>query len=249
MKSKISFLMCIAIAAVLFTGCSPACTSERPNVISGDYTLRIVNINNGVLLLGGETAGDVYTLNTENCVINENGKDISADELETGMTITFNCSSVAETYPAKMTADKIDVVSRGPIITDLMFTVFDEVYEIDSGLNSGVEILGYELDSVTSLTDGEKAAFMHAFSNSKGYSQYVSGTFEELSKEGYINAEELYWEDGMHMRFVITEDNGDSVHFTAEKWRSGTGAIFLINCKGEYKNGEWEFTPGSFAIS
>ena len=64
----------------------------------------------------------------------------------------------------------------------------------------------------------------------------------------------LYWEDGVLLSIKKTEDGKDSsskIAFDAEKWRSGTGAIFFNGCTAKRGDGvRWEtYRPGAFAIA
>ena len=55
------------------------------------------------------------------------------------------------------------------------------------------------------------------------------------------------WEDGL---FITIKTNEDGKTFNAQKWRSGLGAYFFIECSAN-KNifGKWSYTVGSEAIS
>ena len=85
----------------------------------------------------------------------------------------------------------------------------------------------------------------------------ISGTFETLCDEGYIDRDNLYWENGcllsIHEEGFLTdeEEDPDKVTFRAQKWRSGLGAIMYTSCTAERdKSGHWgEFAPGGFAIA
>ena len=52
-----------------------------------------------------------------------------------------------------------------------------------------------DLSGFTGLTEGEKAAVAYAFGMEHDILP-VMGTWEELAEQGYIDRENLYWEDG-----------------------------------------------------
>ena len=81
---------------------------------------------------------------------------------------------------------------------------------------------------------------------------------QELADQGYIDRENLYWEDGV--LFSITEkaepvyfmpEGMAAVTFDAEKWRSGLGAYFFCDCTSfQTAAGHWDgYSVGSEAIS
>ena len=110
--------------------------------------------------------------------------------------------------------------------------------------------------SETSLTPSEQDALAWRFAELKG-KQLVQGTWEELAEQGFIDKENLYWENGcllsIHEEGFLTDEEKDpnKITFRAEKWRSGLGAIMFTDCTAERnKTGHWsEYTPGGFAIA
>jgi hypothetical protein len=79
----------------------------------------------------------------------------------------------------------------------------------------------------------------------------VQGTMEELADQGYIDMENLYWEEGYFLSFTETERTDTSLTFSAQLWKSGLGAMFLCDCTTtREENGPWEeYTVGAVAIS
>ena len=76
----------------------------------------------------------------------------------------------------------------------------------------------------------EKSAIIWQFGQAHGVTP-LTGTFDELAEQGYIDREGLYWKDGV--LFSIKENYGHDtecyslpvLHFDAQKWRSGLGPI------------------------
>ena len=101
-----------------------------------------------------------------------------------------------------------------------------------------------DLSGFTGLTEGEKAAVAYAFGMEHDILP-VMGTWEELAEQGYIDRENLYWEDGC--LFSITGETGK---FDAQKWRSGLGAYFFLDCTASMEqDGTWTYTVGGEAIA
>ena len=138
----------------------------------------------------------------------------------------------------------------------LYLQVLEDLWEVDAGLNGDLTYLGADL-SRTSLSDSERAAVAWAFAGRHG-GELVTGTWEELAEQGYIDRENLYWEDGV--LFSITEkeepvyfmpEGMAAVTFDAQKWRSGLGAYSFCDCTSvQSANGHWDgYSIGSEAIS
>jgi hypothetical protein len=53
----------------------------------------------------------------------------------------------------------------------------------------------------------------------------------------------------MLIRFELSDVTEDSFTFDVSKWRSGTGAYFLNDCKAVKKSRVWNYTIGSEMIS
>lgn len=64
-------------------------------------------------------------------------------------------------------------------------------------------------------------------------------SYEELVKEGMINEEELFWENGAIVKIEGKEKiKNNKLGFRCELWRSGKGAIFFEDCNATWnKNG------------
>lgn len=134
----------------------------------------------------------------------------------------------------------------------LYLDVLEDLWNVDSGLNHGISQIGIDLSELSHLTELEKETVMHEFA-SKHNHPYIAGTWEELCEQGYIDKENLYWEDGLFFSIKTNED-GDSApehtEFDAQKWRSGLGAYFFGQCTAQKNaDGKWSYTVGQEAIS
>ena len=166
--------------------------------------------------------------------------------------------AILETWPAQFSqVTEVHTVEGG--FDDrcaLYLQVLEDLWEVDAGLNGDLTYLGADL-SRTSLSDSERAAVAWAFAGRHG-GELVTGTWEELAEQGYIDRENLYWEDGV--LFSITEkeepvyfmpEGMAAVTFDAQKWRSGLGAYSFCDCTSvQSANGHWDgYSIGSEAIS
>ena len=170
------------------------------------------------------------------------------------MQVTYD-GTVLETWPAQLGGVTAVETARGGFDDRcaLYLQVLEDLWEVDSGLNGDVTYIGVDL-SATSLTDSERAAVAWAFAGKHG-GELVTDTWDELADQGYIDRENLYWEDGI--LFSITEKEMEGVYsltpvtFDAQKWRSGLGAYFFCDCTSvQTAGGHWDgYSIGSEAIS
>ena len=152
----------------------------------------------------------------------------------------------------------------------LYLEVLEDLWDADSGLNGGVEVIGMDL-SQTSLTPAEQAAIGWVFAGNHG-AELVEGTVNELAEQGWITATPLSisgsgtdlsepehffyeWKNGCH--FSITEQPMEGTYsltpvtFDAMKWRSSLGAYWFCDCTAvQSALGEWsDYQIGSEMIS
>ena len=209
---------------------------------------RVVSNDGSLLLAGMDGDTNIYTLALEDAT------NLAAGAL---VEVAFD-GSVMETWPARFSGvTAVDIRSDGfDDLCALYLRVLEDLWEVDSGLNGGLTYIGVDL-SQTSLSDSERAAVAWAFAGKHG-GELVTGTWEELADQGYIDRENLYWEDGV--LFSITEkaepvyfmpEGMAAVTFDAEKWRSGLGAYFFCDCTSvQSADGHWDgYSVGSEAIS
>ena len=137
-------------------------------------------------------------------------------------------------------------------VCELYLEVLEDLWNVDSGLNHGISQIGIDLSELSHLTELEKETVMHEFA-SKHNLPFIAGTWEELCEQGYIDKDNLYWEDGLFFSIKTNEDgDSDPEHtaFDAQKWRSGLGAYFFGQCTAQKNaDGKWSYTVGQEAIS
>lgn len=207
---------------------------------------RVVAVEDGELLLAGADGdGNIYTLSLE---------DTGAIQPGALVEVTYD-GSVLETWPARLGGVTAVEVARGGFDDRcaLYLQVLEDLWEVDSGLNGDLTYIGVDL-SQTSLSESERAAVTWVFAGRHG-GEPVTGTWEELSEQGYIDRENLYWKDGL--LFSITEKEAEGAHsltsvtFDAEKWRGGLGAYFFCDCTAvQSAGGHWDgYSVGCEAIA
>ena len=76
-------------------------------------------------------------------------------------------------------------------------------------------------------------------------------TFKELQDEGYLETDELLWEDGCLFKITEKNDENGTLTFDAEKWRAGDGASYFLDCTAKQnKDGTYaDFEIGAFAAA
>lgn len=224
---------------------------------------RVVEVGDGNQLLLADTgSGAVYALSGGEAPLLMDGEDGEpgvdwAPKAGALAEITYD-GTVQETWPARFAhVTSVNILSDGfDDLCALYLQVLEDLWEADAGLNSGLTYIGVDL-SETSLSESERSAVAWAFAGKHG-GELVTGTWEELADQGYIDRENLYWEDGI--LFSITEktepvyfmpEGMTAVTFDAEKWRSGLGAYFFCECTAvQTAAGHWDgYSTGSEAIS
>ena len=117
------------------------------------------------------------------------------------------------------------------------------------GLNSDITQLGLDL-SQTRLTPAEQSAVAYVLWGERKL-EVLQNTWQELADQGLIDRENLQWTDGLFFSIVEDDPEGEKLAFTAQKWRSGTGAYFFTDCTArQAADGSWgDYTVGAEAIS
>ena len=219
--------------------------SESAQPASVTAVCRVVSNDGSLLLAGMDGDPNIYILTPED------DTDLAVGTL---VEVTYD-GTILETWPAQLGGvSAVEVFESG--FDDrcaLYLQVLEDLWEVGSGLNGDVTYIGVDL-SRTSLSDSERAAVAWAFTGKHG-GELVTGTWEELAEQGYIDRENLYWEDGI--LFSITEKDMEGTYsltpvtFDAQKWRSGLGTYFYCDCTSvQTAGGHWDgYTIGSQAIS
>lgn len=266
---------CASQASVETPWARPAEASETPETPSnspesglvGTFTI-VDGAENGVLTLAGE--GDVYTLSVENVPVTLDGEAADASALEDGMHIAIAYERSLETYPCQLAGvSGVQAYSVGSQeepgggyfdLCGLYLRVLDDLWNKDAGLNGDARYVSVDLSEAPGgLTDAEKAAVAWVFADAHD-AVPLTLTYTELMEEGYLTDDggPGYWEDGVlfSIDVILETDVGGNyslptIRFNAQKWRSGLGAYFLMDCSAVWpETGTWTtYTVGDEAIS
>ncbi|MEL7623541.1 MAG: hypothetical protein AAGU12_08140 [Clostridiales bacterium] len=228
---------------------------DDPNVSEAILTAKVIDINGSSILLANmaEDAGpaDIYRIGGDGIeVIAEDGTQLGIEALEQGMLVDVAFDGrVQESFPMGLGGIKgVHIKGRGDDITGLYRRVIDDLYKVDPGLNSNISILAFDFTKVSNLTEAEKAALLHLLRET--YSEEImAATYAELSEQGYIDKDKLYFEKGLLFNIEDTTMSGDEFTFNAGKWRSGLGAYFFHECTAIKSEGAWTYTIGAEMIS
>lgn len=225
-------------------------TQNKPVEYSSDTLFRAtVGIlkDDNLILYTNEPTG-VYTLSLSGLKLIECKKG----EVVPGMEVEIEYSGlIMETYPAQLSEPKSLKIIGGEAnnICQLYLNVALVLWEADPGLNGSLCALDIVDDTIS---ENQKRVIAYELQNRLGFEKTVMlATMEELEAEGLIDAEYRYFKDGALMTITADKEShtGDSFNFSANKWASGTGAIFYFNCKATQNNGIWNYELGGFAIS
>lgn len=223
---------------------------KTPDAESETLAGKIVEVKDGVIVLASEKLGLLTASLKDAALYGLDGGPIAADELASGMEVELTYSGVIlESYPGQPAGvSSLTVTAEGDDLIGLYCNIFADLYEVDAGLNDGIEMLAFNLTKVTNLTVSEKEALVYLLGCRYGMT-VLTGTYQELCDAGYIDAETLSFEDGLLITIEVTEEGDGAFTFNAEKWRGGDGAYFFTDCKATRKNGAWSYTVGVEMIS
>ena len=235
----------------------------QPDESAGNtLSLRLVDVaKTGQLVLAGEKSGDVFTVNSNDLTVFLDGEAALPSDLENGMTLTVDPGyELLETWPMQIKRATVRAQRKSGDPEDygnlcgLYLQVLEDLWTDDSGLNEDISYISVDLDKAPGrLTDGEKAAVTWIFSG-KHNAQGLQFGYEALAENGYLKEDTLYWEDGVLFSITKTEsrkNTANKITFNAQKWRSGTGAIFYMDCTAKRGRGvKWNpYQTGQFAIA
>lgn len=240
---------------VIHSSTSDANITPEPDDERISVLCRVIDgASDGNLLLAGQgDSAGVYFLNINDYTLT--AKSPAFEQLENGMLLSVTCSGIMETYPAQFNnIHEIFVqVSGMDNLCELYLNVLNDLWDVDSGLNSDITELGVDLSS-TRLNSSEQAAVAWAFGAQHGL-EGMQGTWQDFTEMGYIDDEFLYWENGCLFSISESETGGgngtNTLTFNAQKWRSGDGAYFFLDCTATRSaTGIWtDYEIGGHAIS
>ena len=171
--------------------------------------------------------------------------------IEAGMTVdvTYN-GEVLESYPMELCEPElIKLVEDGGDLVGMYRRACSDLYEQDTALNADITLLAFDLSGAVNLTGSEKSALIYLVAGEYGL-EPLTGTYQELCDSGYIDADELYFHDGLLFTINEVEEQSETAFtFSIAKWRSGLGALGMSGCTAELKDCVWSYAPGGMWIS
>ena len=215
-------------------------------------TCRVMEEEEGTLLLAKADGGkaDIFTTSCGDAELKF--QDPARTEIQEGdlVEIIFG-GDIMETYPAQLgNVQEVWVWAEGFDDTaQLYLEVFADMAEDDAALAHDVDRIGLDLTG-TALSPAEQSAAAWILEGETGKT-VLEGTWEELVDQGYIDGENLVWEDGYFLSATEKERTETELTFSTQLWRSGLGAMFYADCNvGREVNGPWEeYIIGAVAVA
>ncbi len=222
-----------------------------------EFQAEVISVENGSLLVASDPESNEYKssdrmyVNTIDAVItNLEGKEITLEDLKPADVLTITYSGVIlESYPAQISASKIQVIDH-KVLIDGYLALIDDLYQEDAGLNGDIKMIAFDTTGWTDLTELEKEIIFAGVKSAYGY-DVVEGTFEELSDQGLIDKEQLYFPEGIHIVISDVKYDEDKSEITCsiKKWRSGKGAIGSNDVTATLEDGTWKIVKDGMWIS
>lgn len=250
MKKRV-FALLLSALILLLCACG-----GKPSASANTY--KIIEVGERTLLVtGSEGDFDLSSVSTEGArITDEKGREITHSDLRPGMILELGgCSAPYETYPRQFDVKSVRVLKQGDDLVGLYRRVLWELWENDPALNENITTIGIDFSGLSNLSEVERNALKYTLEcdvwvKTGQFVDVVTGTWQELCDEGYIDDENLYWEDGVYLSIVVTNPGEREFTFEAQKWRSGTGAIWFKGCTAKQgKAGQWNYELGGFAIA
>lgn len=247
---KMAYTMVVIMGLLIgLTACSGNTARELPKA-EAVLNAKVIKLYESSMLVVGENAYDLFMVPTDAKIFDE--KDAEADRaaLLKGQKIELGYSgAIMESYPAQLAGlEYIKIVENGDDLVGLYATVIDDLWKTDEGLNSGIEIMAFDLSLTTNLSESEKQALAYVVGNAYELQGMVA-TYDALVEQGYVDPDSLNFEKGLLFKLEVKETSDDKFTFDASKWRGGNGAYFFIDCIAKRSGDGWTYKVGSEAIS
>ena len=277
MNQKLSLLLAALLLAAL-SGCGDE-TFPGKQETDDALTLTIVDgAKTGELLLAGDSADEVYTLETAGGKLLLDGKEAKPSALQDGMSVeVIYQGDEQDAFPRRL-EDPGEIRAYSPgtkgypaesyqDLCGLYLQVLEDLWEKDSGLNSGVKYLSVDLSKAPGgLTEGQQHAIAWRFA-ANHEAEPLMLTYQELAEQGYLtelsggkeetageSPQPIYeWEDGLLCSITPIQEEQplpDTLRFSVTKWRTPLGAYFLDDCQASWDGtGAWSYSISREAIA
>lgn len=230
------------------TGAAPIDTADDELDSDTVFKATVGIRNNDHLILYTNDPAGLYTISLSGLEL----IGCSKGDVVPGMTVEIEYSGmIMESYPAQLSAPTSLKITGGQAddICKMYADLAEMLWKEDDGLNGPTCALEIKDDTVS---ENQKRVIAYELQNRLGFeTSVILSTREELEKQGVIDKENLYFKDGALITITADKESntGKSFDFSAQKWASGTGAIFFFDCKARQNNGVWSYELGGFAIS
>jgi hypothetical protein len=249
MKKMAYIMVVIMVLLIGLTACSSNTARELPKS-EAVLTAKVIKLYESSMLIVGENAYDLFMVPMDAKIFDENDAETDRAALLEGQKIELGYSgAIMESYPAQLAGlEYIKIVEEGDDLVGLYATVIDDLWKTDEGLNSGVEIMAFDLSLTTNLSESEKQALAYVVGNAYELQGMVA-TYDALVEQGYVDPDSLNFEKGLFFKLEVKDTSADKFTFDASKWRGGDGAYFFIDCIAKKSGDGWTYKVGSEAIS
>jgi hypothetical protein len=165
--------------------------------------------------------------------------------LVTVIAVFLTACTPEETSPPPEENDS-DVVA-------LYRTVFNDLYEMDTALNSDIAFIALDLTRAENLSQEQQETLAQLLAEDTGLEVRFS-TYKDLVDQRLIVYSEgdssfTLFETGILFTFVTEHLEKDSFRFSADKWRSSLGAYGFSDCTATLTDDGWTYQVGSEFIS
>ena len=251
---KRGWLVIPMLLCLLSVGCTQAgAPSGGDQAAAADYVGKIVEIGDGTLLLASLEEGEEALCTagfTDISLTDAQGKALAAQDLRCGMVVSVGYDgTIQETFPAQLSQPvSLAVQKQDDDLVGFYLAMLQDLYDVDPGLNDGATRLAFDLEGAENLTTSEKSALIWLAAQAFQLDTFAA-TYDDLVQKGIVTADRPHFTDGMLITLSAGPVHNGSFTFQAQKWRSGTGAYYFIDCTARQKDGVWQYTIGSEAIS
>ena len=181
----------------------------------------------------------------------KSGEITSFKDVKNGMTVSFSCTEIMETYPGMTSATQItaDTSSYLGDLYGLYCEVIKEMWENDSALNDNGENLYLNVPFTPEISSEVIDALAYYTGNLTGKIVTLA-TIDDLKEQKIFDESALYINGGCYLEIKGEFSSDNKMTFNVQKYVGGLGAVFYTDCTAEMQSdGTWEYEIGGFAIA
>lgn len=190
-----------------------------------------------VAQMGEETANqEIFIIGFENA-------KVLSGELKTNQIVEIAYDgAILETYPAQLSGvESVQILDEE---SDHLFRLFQEIvdlmYEKDPALNDQITEISVDFPEPKLLSRSQENALLYLLQLETG-KEILRMDYGVLLDSGRITQDPPYYENGVFISVSAEQSDNGTVTFSAQKWRSGLGAIFTGDTEAVYQDGSWQY--------